>query len=157
MPDIAFQRTDRHTRTKDFFGGGGFGNVPVICAGSVRVDIIDLVKCYFRIRYGIGHSSGRPGTIFVVLCRPGDRDRVLKAVFGHTTTIGVREQVMKRYVMDRETVREETPLGEFRKKKAEGFGASREKWEFDDLADAAKTALWQRRKSLTMTSTVITL
>ena len=118
----------------------GFAMDRLFEAGAADVYMIPVIM-----------KKNRPGTLFRAMAPAEKKQDVLEAFFRHTTTIGVREQVMKRYVMDRETVREETPLGEFRKKKAEGFGASREKWEFDDLADAAKregVSLHEIRKKL---------
>ena len=90
-------------------------------------------------------KKGRPGTVFVVLCRPGDRDRVLKAVFGHTTTIGVREALKRRAVLRRREETAETVLGAVRRKVSEGFGVTREKFEHDDLAAIARKIGTERR------------
>ena len=104
----------------------GFAMDRLFEAGALDVYMVPVIM-----------KKNRPGTLLRAMVNADKKEDVLKAFFRHTTTLGVREQVMKRYVMDRETVREKTPVGEFRKKKAEGFGTVREKWEFDDLADAA--------------------
>ena len=83
-------------------------------------------------------KKGRPGTIFLALCRPADREAVLGAVLRHTTTLGVRETLVKRTVLDREEAVMSTPLGDIRRKTASGFGVKREKLEYEDLAAIAR-------------------
>ena len=83
-------------------------------------------------------KKGRPGTIFLALCRPAGREAVLGAILRHTTTLGVRETLVRRTVLDREESVMATPYGDFRLKTASGFGVQREKYEHDDLAAAAR-------------------
>ena len=59
-------------------------------------------------------------------------------LFRHTTTIGVRETEMGRYVLDRRTETRATPCGDVRVKRASGYGVTREKIEFDDLVRIAR-------------------
>ena len=84
-------------------------------------------------------KKGRPGIVLTALCSPGARDAVAAAMFRHTSTIGVRETACRRGVMLR---REEVvPLpggGTARRKVSEGFGASRAKFEHDDVAALAR-------------------
>ena len=86
----------------------------------------------------IGMKKSRPGTLISVMCREQDREKMLELMFKHTTTIGVRETVSKRYVMDRSVTVLDTPYGEVRKKQSGGFGASRCKYEYEDIARIAK-------------------
>ena len=79
-------------------------------------------------------KKNRPGTLITVLCDAKLRDAVLEAVFKHTTTIGVRETVTNRYVLDREMITLNTPDGTVRKKVSSGYGVRRTKAEYDDLA-----------------------
>jgi len=55
----------------------------------------------------VSMKKGRPGIRFSVLCREEDRDAALRAVFKHTTTLGVREIACARHELRRraETVR----------------------------------------------------
>ena len=85
-----------------------------------------------------GMKKSRPGTWIHVICTPGDKEGMLKLLFEHTTTIGVREQIMNRYVMDRRIETAFTPYGEVRKKISEGYGVRREKYEYEDLARIAE-------------------
>ncbi len=55
----------------------------------------------------------------------------------HTTTLGVREQSLRRHVLPRRVEAVDTPLGKLRVKSAEGFGITKRKWEYDDLARVA--------------------
>lgn len=83
-------------------------------------------------------KKNRPGLLLNVMCREADRDRVLRALFRHTTTIGVREYKSMRHVLTRESETIETPDGPVRKKTSKGFGVTRGKYEFDDLARIAR-------------------
>ena len=86
----------------------------------------------------IGMKKSRPGTLIRVMCREEDREKIIALLFRHTTTIGVREAVTRRYVLDRRMEALQTPYGEVRRKVSSGYGVSREKYEYDDLARIAK-------------------
>ena len=82
-------------------------------------------------------KKGRPGTLIEALCRPEDKEKLVRAFFKYTTTLGVRETAARRYVLDRETREVTTAAGTIRKKVASGYGVKREKYEYDDLARLA--------------------
>ena len=63
---------------------------------------------------------------------------MLSLLFRHTTTIGVREVPTQRYILDRKMQTLETPYGPVRRKDSSGFGVSRSKYEYEDLARIAK-------------------
>ena len=86
----------------------------------------------------IGMKKSRPGTLITVLCRDADRKTMVQELFQHTTTLGVRVRQCGRYVLDRRTVTLNTPYGPIRKKVSSGYGVRREKYEYGDLAAAAK-------------------
>lgn len=86
----------------------------------------------------LGMKKCRPGTLLRVMCREDEREAVLGLIFLHTTTIGVREQRLRRYVLRRESETVTTPLGELRRKISTGYGVRREKYEFEDLARIAR-------------------
>ncbi len=86
----------------------------------------------------VGMKKSRPGTWIHVICSLQDKESMLKLLFEHTTTIGVREQVMNRYVLDRRIETVQTPFGEIPKKISEGYGVRREKYEYEDLARIAE-------------------
>lgn len=82
----------------------------------------------------IGMKKCRPGVQLCVLCRLGDRDRMTRELFRHTTTLGIREAEKRRYTLTR---REETREG-ICWKVSEGYGVRREKPEYEDLAALAR-------------------
>lgn len=86
----------------------------------------------------VGMKKSRPGTLIRVMCREKDREKILETLFRCTTTIGVRESVTRRYVLDREIERLQTPYGEVRRKVSRGYGALRVKYEYEDLARIAR-------------------
>lgn len=82
----------------------------------------------------VGMKKSRPGLLLRALCRESDRDRMLELIFRHTSTIGVRETLCRRYVLRRREEICETAYGPVRFKVSEGFGVRRVKPEADDLA-----------------------
>ena len=86
----------------------------------------------------IGMKKSRPGTLLRVMCKEQDKEKIIGLLFKHTTTIGVREAVTHRYVLDRKTETIQTPYGEVRRKVSSGYGVSRSKYEYDDLSRIAK-------------------
>jgi len=82
-------------------------------------------------------KKSRPGFILLVQCREQDRDSILPLIFRHTSTIGVRMHECRRFVMNRHAEKVQTPFGEVRRKVSEGFGVTREKYEYDDIARIA--------------------
>ena len=88
----------------------------------------------------IGMKKNRPGVILSCLCRAEQRDEMVRAMFRHTTTLGIRETLCRRYVLRRGERIEETPYGPVRVKRSEGYGVVREKAEFDDLSRIARDA-----------------
>lgn len=86
----------------------------------------------------IGMKKSRAGTWIRVMCHPGQRDEMLQVLFAHTTTLGVREAVMHRYILERRVETVETCYGPVRYKEAFGYGVSRRKYEYEDLARIAR-------------------
>lgn len=86
----------------------------------------------------IGMKKSRPGIMLTILCRPEDKDALLPLIFRHTTTLGVRENRLHRYILDRKTETVQTPYGPVRQKIAFGYGVERKKWEFEDVARLAR-------------------
>ena len=86
----------------------------------------------------IGMKKSRPGTLIRVMCGEEDKERLLQLIFQHTTTIGVRETVTRRYILDRHLETVHTPYGEVRRKSSSGYGVSRYKYEYEDLARIAR-------------------
>ena len=72
------------------------------------------------------------------LCREVDRDRIIRLLFAHTTTIGIRENLLRRYTLDRTEETLQTPYGPVRRKRSSGYGVERVKYEYEDLARIAR-------------------
>ncbi|MBO6158167.1 MAG: nickel pincer cofactor biosynthesis protein LarC [Firmicutes bacterium] len=87
---------------------------------------------------GIGMKKNRPGTLLRVICGEKSKPALVRALFKYTTTIGVREAVTYRNVLNREFQTIETPYGPVRKKSVSGYDVNRYKYEFDDLSRIAK-------------------
>ena len=85
----------------------------------------------------IGMKKSRPGTLIRVMCKEQDREKMLHLIFQYTSTIGVREAQTHRYVLDRRMEIVETPYGPVRRKISSGYGVSRAKYEYEDLAKIA--------------------
>lgn len=64
----------------------------------------------------IGMKKNRPAILLTCLCRPQQRDTMLHEIFKHTTTIGVRETLCNRYVLDRTETVQHTQYGDVRVK-----------------------------------------
>lgn len=86
----------------------------------------------------IGMKKSRPGTLIRVICRQQDRETMTSLLFAHTTTLGVREVVMRRYVLERRLETVATVYGPVRCKRSTGYGVTRRKYEYDDLSHIAK-------------------
>ena len=86
----------------------------------------------------IGMKKNRPGVLLTVICAPSQRDDMVKLMFRHTTTIGIREALCRRYILRRHEEIKQTPYGPVRIKISEGFGVQRQKAEYDDLARIAR-------------------
>ncbi len=86
----------------------------------------------------IGMKKSRPGTLIKVMCRESDKEKIIETVFKYTTTIGIRENMMKRHVLDRYIETVETEHGPVRCKLSTGYGVTRKKYEYDDIARIAK-------------------
>ena len=83
-------------------------------------------------------KKNRPGTLLRVLCTADTRDSLVEAIFRYTTTLGVRENRMRRHVLDRTVETLDTPYGQVRRKTSTGYGAEKRKYEYDDLARIAR-------------------
>jgi len=96
-------------------------------------------------------KKGRPGHLITVMCREADKEKFIELILRHTTTLGVRENISKRYGLDRHIETVDTQYGPVRKKVSTGYGVVREKWEYEDLANISREtglSLEEIRKSL---------
>lgn len=86
----------------------------------------------------IGMKKNRPGVQLTCLCRLEDREKLVSVLFAHTTTLGVRESLCTRYTLARSQRTVETEHGPVRVKEARGWGVTREKPEYEDVAKIAR-------------------
>ena len=86
----------------------------------------------------IGMKKNRPGVLLTCMCRVDDREAMLRTIFRHTSTLGVRVSVCDRYTLSRRQYAVQTPDGEIRVKESSGWGVLRRKAEFEDLARIAR-------------------
>ena len=82
-------------------------------------------------------KKNRPGVLIEVIAGPEKKNALVEALFRYTTTIGIREARMDRYILERRTETVRAGEDTVRVKVSAGFGAKRSKYEYDDLAAIA--------------------
>lgn len=105
----------------------GFVQENLFAAGALEVYTIP-----------IGMKKSRPGILLTCMCRCNDKEKMVSLIFKHTTTLGIRESISKRYTLTRTMKEHETPYGVVREKVSEGYGVVRGKLEYEDLAKIAR-------------------
>lgn len=83
-------------------------------------------------------KKSRPGQLLACICKPGDADRLAKAMLQNTTSFGVRRQGFSRYMLNRHMETVETSLGPVRRKVGIGYGTQKSKFEYEDVAALAR-------------------
>ena len=86
----------------------------------------------------IGMKKSRPGYLIRVMCDPKNRDKIIELIYRYTSTIGVRETLTRRFVLDRKLRTLSTKFGDVRVKESTGYGVKRSKLEYDDVARIAR-------------------
>ena len=105
----------------------GFAKECLLAAGALDVYTIPIQM-----------KKSRPGTLLSVMCQEEDKEQMIKLIFQYTTTLGIREHVSKRYILSRSMETVETTYGEVHKKVSKGYGVTRIKYEYEDLARIAR-------------------
>lgn len=98
----------------------------------------------------INMKKNRPGNKLVCLCRETEVDTLLALMLRHTTTWGVRRAELTRYTLACETEIVETECGPVRVKTGTGYGVTKSKPEYEDLAEIARKegkALYEVKRS----------
>ena len=105
-----------------------FAAEQLMAAGAKDVQIMPIVM-----------KKGRPAHLLTVMCsdEAEEKDRFARLLFRLTTTIGIREVISERWILDRSAGTADTPYGPVRYKKVSGYGTERVKAEYDDLARIA--------------------
>ncbi len=118
----------------------GFASERLFAEGALDVYVIPIYM-----------KKSRPGMLIRVMCRNEDKDKMVKAIFRYTSTIGIRETIMRRYVLHRETEQIRADGTMITKKNVEGYGVSRSKFEYEDLAEVARQRECSLRQAGEMT------
>lgn len=84
-------------------------------------------------------KKGRPGHVLTVLCAPERKQALVRSIFTHTTTNGLRARLSEKFFLTPGMEQVQTQWGPVRVKLARGFGVTRAKPEFEDAAALAKT------------------
>ena len=83
-------------------------------------------------------KKNRPGQLLVCLCKPEDEEKLAALMLKHTTTFGVRSSRWRRHTLDRTVKTVGTEYGPVRVKTGSGFGVTKSKAEYEDLAKIAR-------------------
>lgn len=85
----------------------------------------------------VGMKKSRTGILLNILTRNDKKMEVIKAIFKNTTTIGVREKTVNKYMLKRTLEEVDTSFGKVRVKRSSGYGAETYKYEYDDISRIA--------------------
>ena len=105
----------------------GFAMEELRAAGALEVYALSVMT-----------KKGRPGNVITLLCTPEAEEKMVRLMFGYTTTWGVRRREVERYIMQRDISTVSTALGDVRVKTGKGFGVLRRKAEYEDIAKLAR-------------------
>ena len=83
-------------------------------------------------------KKNRPGVLLTCICKPSDADSMAQLILRHTSSFGVRRNDGKRYTLDRIITTVETPVGEIPIKTGSGYGLTKSKPEYENLAKIAR-------------------
>ncbi len=86
----------------------------------------------------IGMKKGRAGVMLTCMCKSEIKDEMIALLFKHTTTLGMRENISKRYTLRREQRVVQTRFGPVSVKTASGYGIEKTKPEYEDVAKIAR-------------------
>ena len=87
---------------------------------------------------GIGMKKGRAGVMLNCICREKYKGEMVRLIFQHTTTLGIRERISKRFILRRTDSEVKTDMGNIRIKQSAGYGVQRAKPEYEDVSRIAR-------------------
>lgn len=95
----------------------------------------ELMRCGALDVFSIAADmkKGRPGVLLTVICKTAEKEKMAEEIFRLTSTIGIRQKICERYILDREIKKVSTSFGEVNVKYVSGYGVERCKIEFEDL------------------------
>jgi len=83
-------------------------------------------------------KKGRSGLLFTCITKAEAKDKMLSLIFKHTSTLGVREHICRRYTLQREQKEIQTKFGLVKIKTGSGYGATKSKPEYEDIVKIAQ-------------------
>ena len=83
-------------------------------------------------------KKGRPGWVLTVLCKPDHEQELVRQIFLHTTTNGLRSRLSQKLYLKPDIRQVQTQWGPVGVKIAKGFGVTHAKPEFEDVAALAR-------------------
>lgn len=83
-------------------------------------------------------KKNRPGVMLVCLCVAEQEAEMIRLIFRHTSTIGIRKHLCERYTLEYQIDQRNTEYGKIRTKIASGFGVIKTKTEYEDIAEIAR-------------------
>lgn len=83
-------------------------------------------------------KKGRAGVMLTCLCEIGSAPKMAALMFRHTSTLGIRENISRRYTLGRSVEEVQTPYGTVRVKTSAGYGVTKSKPEYEDVAKIAR-------------------
>ena len=83
-------------------------------------------------------KKGRPGWVLTVLCDPDQEQKLIREIFTHTTTNGLRARRSEKYFLAPGAGQVQTQWGPVGMKLARGYGVTHAKPEFEDAAALAR-------------------
>ena len=86
----------------------------------------------------IGMKKSRPGIMLTCMCKVNRKEDMIKLMFQHTSTLGIRVNTYQRYTLQRTEMNLDTEFGTVRVKQSSGYGVEKVKVEYEDLAKIAR-------------------
>lgn len=86
----------------------------------------------------VGMKKNRPGVLLTCMCRQDSVEEMVRLLFLHTTTLGIRASVCDRFTLSRRQYTVQTAQGDVRIKESSGWGVCRRKPEYEDVARIAR-------------------
>ncbi len=83
-------------------------------------------------------KKGRPGWVLTVLCGPDQEQKLVREIFTHTSTNGLRARLSEKYFLALGAGQVQTQWGPVGVKLARGYGVTHAKPEFEDAAALAR-------------------
>lgn len=83
-------------------------------------------------------KKSRPAVKLCVIAAPDEAERMAQLIFRYTTTLGIRQYLCHRYELERHFDKKATHFGGITVKISKGYGVTKEKYEYEELAEIAR-------------------